>query len=385
MRVPPTGRSQLIVETYRYGAPRATDDGGVGTVPHRCPRAVRFVLMTLPDASAPSAQGRTAAAALGQMERVLRVQYYSARTLEAYVSWVRRFLRRKGGRGLEALDVEAARSFLSVLAERRRVSASTQNQARSALLFFYRHVLGRPLPPLDGVTPASRPRRIPVVLSRDEVARVLGELAGAKQLIAMLLYGSGLRLLEALSLRVKDVDIARLQLVVRGGKGDKDRVTVLPQVLLPRLELHLRRVQRLHNRDLLSGAGAVALPGAYARKSPGAARAWEWQWVFPATSIYRDTETGERRRHHLHETAVQRAMREAVLRARITKHATCHTLRHSFATHLLEQGSDIRTIQELLGHSDLETTMIYTHVLQRGAGAVRSPLEGLAQAESTNL
>jgi len=287
---------------------------------------------------------------------------------------VRRFLRRDW----PSLDAEAARAFLSVLAERRRVSASTQNQARSALVFFYRHGLGTPLPMLQGITPASRPQRIPVVLSQAEVAAVLRHLRGAKQLVAMLLYGSGLRLLEALMLRVKDLDFARAQIVVRRGKGDKDRVTVLPEALRARLQEHLGRVRRLHERDLARGAGHVALPGAYGRKHPSASRAWEWQWVFPATTIYRDGVTGERRRHHLHETAVQKAMREAVLRAGTGKRATCHTLRHSFATHLLEGGTDIRTLQELLGHSDLETTMIYTHVLQRGAGAVRSPLESLA-------
>lgn len=312
-----------------------------------------------------------------RMEEVLRVQYYSPRTLEAYLGWVRRFIAFHRQRDPWSLEAEEARAFLVVLAEHRRVSAATHNQARSALVFLYRHVFGRPLPLFEGVTPASRPRRLPVILSREEVARVVRELRGAKQLVAMLLYGSGLRLLEALNLRVKDVDFSRSQVIVRGGKGDKDRVTVLPQVLHAPLRAHLARVKRLHERDVARGAGHVALPGAYAQKSPTAARAWEWQWVFPATSIYREALTGERRRHHLHETAVQRGVKEAVLRSGIAKRATCHTLRHSFATHLLEQGADIRTIQELLGHTDLETTMIYTHVLQRGAGAVRSPLEGL--------
>lgn len=335
------------------------------------------------DADAGAGVPELARAALARLERILRAQYYSARTREAYASWVRRFLGFHRRRAMRELGAEEATSFLAFLAERRRVSAATQNQARSALVFFYRHVLARPLPPLEGVTPAARPPRIPVVLTREEVGRVLRELSGAKQLVAMLLYGSGLRLLEALRLRIQDLDFDRRQITVRGGKGDKDRVTVLPDLLVPRLLVHLKRVERLHHRDLGRGAGCVELPGAYARKSPTAARAWQWQWVFPATSVYTDRATGERRRHHLHETGVQRAMREAVLRARIPKRATCHTLRHSFATHLLEAGSDIRTIQELLGHSDLETTMIYTHVLQRGAGAVRSPLEGLLGGPSS--
>lgn len=315
--------------------------------------------------------------ALFQLTDTLQTQRYSPRTIEAYVAWVRRFIGFHGRRDPRALDEAAVTRFLSALATRGRVSASTQNQARSALVFFYRHVAQRPLSALEGVTPASRPRRLPVVLAREEVAVVLRGLIGAKQLIAMLLYGSGLRLLEALSLRVKDLDFARAQLIVRGGKGDKDRVTVLPPPLHAELRAHLVRVRRLHERDLAEGAGRVLLPGAMDRKHPGASQSWEWQWVFPATTIYRDAATGERRRHHLHETAMQRAVKEAVLRAGIAKRATCHTFRHSFATHLLESGSDIRTVQELLGHSDLATTMIYTHVLERGAGAVRSPLEVL--------
>jgi integron integrase len=318
------------------------------------------------------------------MVESLRAQRYSVRTVEAYVFWARRFLRFRLGRVAATSDADAVRIFLSTLAVRRRVSASTQNQARSALVFLFRHGLGSPLAPLEGVTPAARPPRIPVVLARAEVAMVLKQLHGAKQLVAMLLYGSGLRLLEALTLRVKDIDRNRCQVIVRAGKGDKDRVTVLPMDLHEPLRSHLARVKRLHERDLARGAGNVVLPGALARKYPSARSAWEWQWVFPARTIYVEARTGERRRHHLHETAMQRAMKEAVLRAGIPKRATCHTLRHSFATHLLEQGTDIRTLQELLGHSDLGTTMIYTHVLQRGAGAVRSPLEGLLGPSATH-
>lgn len=238
------------------------------------------------DAARPWSRARLV---MRRMEEVLRVQYYSPRTIEAYLGWVRRLVAFHRHRDPWSLEAEEARAFLVVLAERRRVSAATHNQARSALVFLYQHVFGRPLPPFEGVTPASRPRRprrprrLPVVLSRDEVARVVRELRGAKQLVALLLYGSGLRLLEALTLRVKDVDFARSQVIVRSGKGDKDRVTVLPQVLHAPLRTHLARVKRLHERDLARGAGQVALPGAFAQKSPTAARAWEWQWVFPAT------------------------------------------------------------------------------------------------------
>lgn len=262
----------------------------------------------------------------------------------------------------------------------RGVSAATQKQALSAIRFAFAHGLESPLPWLEGFTPASRPPRLPVVLSPSEVDAVLSQLSGARRLIGMLLYGSGLRLMEAISLRVKDLDFDRNSLVVRGGKGDKDRATVLPSSMREPMRAHLERVRRLHARDLAEGLGEVTLPGAFGRKSPSSARSWEWQWVFPAPNHYVDKETGELRRHHLHETSMQRAMKEAVLRAGIGKRAGCHTLRHSFATHLLEQGYDIRTVQELLGHSDVNTTMIYTHVLQRGPGAVRSPLERLRGA-----
>lgn len=268
--------------------------------------------------------------------------------------------------------------FLTSLAVRRKVAASTQNQALSALLFLYREVLGQDVPWLDGIVHAKRPRRLPVVLTREEIRAVLGQLNGVPRLMALLLYGAGLRVLECARLRVKDIDFASNQLVVRAGKGDRDRVTMLPAAVKADLARHLELVRRRYDQDLKRGAGWVELPGALMRKYPNAGRDWGWQWVFPATRIYVDRSTGQRRRHHLHETVLQRAVRDAIRRAGIAKHATCHTFRHSFATHLLEDGHDIRTVQELLGHRDVSTTMIYTHVLNRGPGAVRSPADRLA-------
>jgi integron integrase len=265
--------------------------------------------------------------------------------------------------------------FLTDLTARGRVSYSTQMQALSALLFLYRDVLRRPLGTLRGLVRASGPRRVPVVLTAGEVARVLGHLAGDVWLVAMVLYGAGLRLLEALTLRVKDVDLERGEIRVRRGKGARDRVTVLPACLREPLQAHLERVREQHRRDLAAGGGRVTLPGALERKAPAWATAWAWQWVFPAHRQYRDRVTGDRRRDHLDPTVVHRAMAAAVRAAGIGKRATCHTLRHSFATHLLEGGADIRTVQELLGHSDVSTTMIYTHVLNRGGLGVRSPAD----------
>jgi integron integrase len=265
--------------------------------------------------------------------------------------------------------------FLSSLAVDGRVAASTQNQALSALLFLYRDVLEVDLPWLNGLVRAKRPERIPIVLTRDEVRAVVNGLAGVPRLMASLLYGAGLRVLECCRLRVQDVDFATNQIVVRGGKGDRDRVTMLPGVVKVDLAQHLETVRAQHQDDLTGGAGWVELPTALLRKYPHAGREWAWQWVFPATRIYRDRVTGQRRRHHLHETVLQRAVKDAVRRAGLAKRASPHTLRHSFATHLLEDGHDIRTVQELLGHRDVSTTMIYTHVLNRGPAAVRSPAD----------
>jgi len=280
-----------------------------------------------------------------------------------------------GGRDPILLGLPEVARYLSHLATHGRVSASTQNQAFSALMFLYRDVLNRPIEGLDDVARAKRPVRVPLVLSREEVQVILDSLRGAHWLMCALMYGAGLRLLESCRLRVKDVDFARGEIIVRDGKGRKDRVTVLPERLAEPLTTHIERVRRRHSAELATGAGLVALPDALGRKYPSASRDWAWQWVFPADRLYLDTASGERRRHHVHESTVQREFAAAVRAARVAKPATCHTLRHSFATHLLESGYDIRTIQELLGHSDVATTMIYTHVLNRGGRGVRSPLD----------
>jgi integron integrase len=312
---------------------------------------------------------------LDRVRGVLRARHFSRRTEQAYVAWIRRFILFHGKRHPGRLGAPEVTSYLSHLASSGQVSASTQNQAFSAILFLYREVLGRELLGLDQVPRARLPDRLPIVLSREEVAAVLRRLRGTPRLMCALMYGAGLRLLECCRLRVKDLDFARQEILVRDGKGRKDRVTVLPVQLIAPLRAHLERVEGQHRADVDGKAGYVALPGALARKYPNAHREWPWQWVFPATRVHSDQATGERRRHHLHESLLQREFAAAVRAARLTKPASCHTLRHSFATHLLETGYDIRTIQELLGHSDLSTTMVYTHVLNRGGRGVRSPLD----------
>jgi integron integrase len=312
-----------------------------------------------------------------RVREAMRLRHFSPRTEEAYLGWMRRYHEFHGRRDPAGLGPEHLTDFLNALATRRHVSSSTQNQALAALLFLYRDVLGIQLPWLDDLVHAKSPARLPVVLTRDEVRSVLARMAGEPRLMAILLYGCGLRLLECCHLRVKDVDFGRNQITVRRGKGEKDRTTMLPVSIKSELAVHLERVRAQHERDIVSGAGWVEVPGALAKKLPSAGREWPWQWVFPATRHYVERETGQKRRHHLHETVVQHAVRHAVLAAGIPKRATCHTFRHSFATHLLEDGSDIRTVQELLGNKDVATTMIYTHVLNRGPAGVQSPADRL--------
>jgi integron integrase len=312
---------------------------------------------------------------LDRVRAVLRARHYSRRTEESYVAWIRRYIHFHGRRHPGELGEPEITGFLSALATERQVSASTQNQALAALLFLYQTVLEREIAWLEGIVHAKRPERLPVVLSRGEISAVLTQMKGVEHLCASLIYGAGLRVLEALQLRIKDVDLAGQQLIVRDGKGRKDRATCLPATLQAALRQHVERVRAQHTVDLRAGAGFVQLPDALRIKYPSAPREWPWQWLFPATRHYIDRVTGERRRHHLHETVIQRAVRRAAGAAGIPKPVTPHALRHSFATHLLESGADIRTIQQLLGHKDVSTTMIYTHVLRRGPLGVQSPLD----------
>ncbi len=309
---------------------------------------------------------------LDQVREAIRTRHYSRRTEVAYVAWIRRFIVFHGKRHPQNLGEREVTTFVSSLAAR-GVSASTQNQALSAVLFLFEVVLGKRLGWMDTIVRAQRPMRLPVVLSRQEVASVLSRLRGLVWLMASLMYGAGLRLLECVELRVKDISFDRNELMIRDGKGRKDRVTLLPASLKKPLLDHLQRVKAQRETDLAAGRGSVALPDSLRLKYPNARFEWGWQWVFPATRFYVDTVTAERRRHHLHESVLQRAVKEAARAAGIAAPATCHSLRHSFATHLLETGHDIRTIQELLGHRDVSTTMIYTHVLNQGARGGRIP------------
>jgi integron integrase len=314
---------------------------------------------------------------LDQVRGKIRLKHYSLRTEQAYSDWIRRYIRFHGTRHPREMGAAEVESFLTHLAVEGKVAASTQNQAKSALLFLYKEVLESELPWLDNVEQAKAPKRLPVVLTRAEVQALLTRLDGTHWLMASLLYGAGLRLMECLRLRVKDVDFSRKEILVRDGKGFKDRVTMLPVALVEPLRAHLERVRELHRQDLADGFGAVYLPYALERKYPNAAREWIWQYIFPTAKRSVDPRSGETRRHHVQDQALQRAIKQAVRDADLTKPATPHTLRHSFATHLLEGGYDIRTVQELLGHSDVSTTMIYTHVLNKGGHGVASPLDGM--------
>ncbi len=314
---------------------------------------------------------------LDQFRQALRSRHYSPRTEEAYVLWVRRFIHFHSLQHPAEMAEPEINEFLTHLAIKMRVSAATQNQALCALLFLYRQVLKREIGDLGDVVRARKPRRLPVVLTRDEVKAVLAQLDGENRLMVMLMYGAGLRLAECVRLRVQDIDFGGRQIMVRHGKGGKDRVTMLPQSAEGPLRLQLRKVKAIHQADLAEGWGKVPIPDALDRKYPNAPSDWRWQWVFPQANRWKDGGTAQQGRHHVDKSIVQRAVKEAVVRAGLTKRATCHTFRHSFAAHLLEAGYDIRTVQELLGHKDVKTTMIYTHVLNRGPAGVRSPVDAL--------
>lgn len=307
----------------------------------------------------------------------MAVRHLSQRTVKSYLHWMRRYHQFNGSRDPTRFGPERVGEFIVSLVSDGSVSASTQNQAISALVFLYRSVLGMEMPALDEVVRAKRTRALPVVLSRPEVAELLSKMSDPTRLMAMLLYGSGLRLMECCQLRIKDIDIERRTISIRCGKGGRDRATMFPSSATDLVRMQVAAVTSQHERDLTKGAGWVDLPGHLGKKLPGAGRSLSWQWLFPATRTYKHDETNEVRRHHLHETVVQQAVGRAAVTAGLLKRATCHTLRHSFATHLLEDGYDIRTVQELLGHADVSTTMIYTHVLDRGPSVIRSPLDRL--------
>lgn len=312
---------------------------------------------------------------LNQVRQLLRTRHYSIRTEEAYLHWIRQYIIFHSKQHPSTLGAPEVSSFLSHLAVDRNVAASTQQQAASAILFLYRDVLNLSIDWLDQVQRPKKPSRVPVVLTKAEAQSVLLHLKSDKWLMASLLYGSGLRLMECLRLRVKDIDFGYKQIIVRDGKGQKDRITILPTPLIEPLQLQLKRVKVIHETDVREGFGQVYLPNALAQKYPGAERQWMWQYLFPADKRSVDPRTGKVQRHHIGETALQKAVKAAMRAAGINKLASCHTFRHSFATHLLEAGYDIRTVQELLGHNDVSTTMIYTHVLNQGPKAVKSPLD----------
>ncbi|WP_289022594.1 integron integrase [Desulfobacter postgatei] len=314
---------------------------------------------------------------LTQLLVALRTRNYSIRTEQSYESWVTRFISFCGNREPETLGSGEVVSFLQHLAVQRNVAESTENQALNALVFFYDKVLKQPLADIGNFVRAKRPRRLPVVLTRSEVAKILGQMAGTQKLMASLLYGTGMRLMDCVRLRVQDIDFGYQQIVIRDGKGKKDRMLPLPERLVNQLKTHLEAVHEIHETDLEKGLGETSLPNALEQKYPNGAKEWGWQYVFPSGRLSVDPRSGKTRRHHIHENGLQKAIKNAAQQANITKRVNCHALRHSFATHLLESGYDIRTVQELLGHADVSTTMIYTHVLNRGGKGVKSPLDAL--------
>jgi len=314
---------------------------------------------------------------MDRLHGALRSRHYSRRTEQAYCHWVKRFIYYHHIRHPVDMAEPEINAFLTHLAVKEKVSASTQNQALCALLFLYRHVIGREVGELGEVIRARKPKRLPVVMTQDEVKAVLSNLSGDKWLMASLMYGAGLRLMECLQLRVQDIDFGRNEILVRDGKGAKDRITMLPESLKAPLQEQLKKARAMYEKDLADGWGCVQLPNALDRKYPHASKDWRWQWVFPQENRWKNTKTGEEGRHHTHETILQRAVSEAARNAGIVKRVGCHAFRHSFATHLLEAGYDIRTIQELLGHKDVSTTMIYAHVLNKGGHGVRSPIDDL--------
>ncbi len=312
---------------------------------------------------------------LDQVRAAIRTKHYSMKTEEAYVQWIKRFILFHNKRHPKDMGEKEINQFITHLAVKEKVSASTQNQALCAIVFLYKHVLKIELGDFGNVTWAKKPAKLPVVFTREEVTKVLSQLSGTNLIMAMLLYGSGMRLSECLQLRIKDIDFQYKQIFIRSAKGEKDRVTLLPEYVIEPLKKHLAYVKMLHEKDLKDGFDSVYMPYALERKYPNAGREFGWSFVFPATQISTDPRSGIQRRHHIHESVLQKAVKQAIRQAGIYKHASCHTFRHSFATHLLESGYDIRTVQELLGHKDLNTTMVYTHVLNKGAFGVKSPAD----------
>ena len=335
------------------------------------------VARCVPQANVPHHESTDKPKLLDQTREALRSRHYSRRTEQTCCHWIRRHIHFHNVRHPAEMAEPEINAFLTNLADEEKVGASTQNQALSALLFLYRHVLGREVGDLGEVIRARKPKRLPVVMTREEVKAVLANLSGDKWLMASVMYGAGLRLMECLRLRVQDIDFSRNEILVRDGKGAKDRITMLPESLKAPLQEHLKTVKAIHERDLADGWGRVLLPDALDRKYPNAPKEWRWQWVFPQENRWKSTKTGEEGRHHVHESIIQKAVNGAVKKAGLAKRATCHTFRHSFATQLLESGYDIRTVQELLGHKDVKTTMIYTHVLNRGGKGVKSPVDDL--------